>query len=158
MVAPSKYLGNRLSSYGRKLKFIFGVTDANGLVASGRDIIFEGAGLKAEYSINAQGNSLPRPRFQTYTFYFREPKGMSAYDFQKLLSDLTAIKIRTTYIKGSFGVLNSVSMESTQPVSLNSPDQVGWLEKCQCEKGYTGLQCEKCDRGYTRLNKGPYGK
>ena len=124
-----------------------------------RDFVLEGSGLKAEFPINAQGNVIPRSRFESYEFTLTEPAGMSPYLFQRLLTDLTAIKIRMTYGR-TIGVIDMVDMVTTKDVSLNTADQVTWLEQCTCEKGYTGIQCEKCDNGYTRANSkdGKYGK
>jgi len=160
LVAPRQYLGDRLGSYARKLTFVLGVTELQqGWDDIKKDFILEGAGLKAEFPITAQGNGVPKPRFEEYTFILKEPKGMSVFDFQKLLNDLTAIKIRVTYGR-VIGVIDSISMEATKPASINSLQQVDWEEQCRCKKGYTGIQCEKCDSGYTRENakEGKYGK
>ena len=160
LVAPKQYLGDRLGSYARKLTFVLGVTELQqGWDDIRKDFILEGAGLKAEFPITAQGNGAPKPRFEEYTFVLKEPKGMGVFDFQKLLNDLTAIKIRVTYGR-VIGVIDSISMEATKPASINSLQQVDWEEQCRCKKGYTGIQCEKCDSGYTRENakEGKYGK
>ena len=124
-----------------------------------KDFILEGSGLKAEYPINSQGNVVPRSRFERYIFTLKEPKGMSPFLFQKLLSELTAIKIRMTYGR-TIGVIDSVSMVATKPASINALEQVNWVEQCTCQKGYTGIQCEKCDYGYTRASakEGKFGK
>ena len=152
LVAPRKYLGNRLSSYARKLSIVLGVTELQpGWNDTTKDIILEGAGLKVEFPITAQGNAEPKQRFERYTFILKEPEGMSVFDFQKLLNELTAIKIRVTYGR-VIGVIDSISMEATMPASINSLEQVDWEEQCRCKKGYTGNQCEKCDSGYTREN------
>lgn len=160
LVAPKEYLGKRLSSYGREFSFVLGVTEVQpGWDDIKKDFILEGAGLKAEFPIIAQGNPVPKPRFERYNFILKEPQGMSVFDFQKLLNDLTAIKIRVTYGR-MIGVVDSISMEATKPASLNSLQQVNWEEQCKCKTGYTGIQCEKCDSGYTRENSkdGKYGK
>ena len=160
LVAPKTYLGNRLGSYGREFSFVLGVTEVEpGWDDITKDFILEGAGLKAEFRITAHGNPVPKPRFERYKFILKEPKGMSVFNFQKLLNDLSAIKIRVTYGR-VIGVIDSIAMEATRPASINSLQQVNWEEQCKCKKGYTGIQCEKCDSGYTRENSrdGRYGK
>lgn len=155
LVAPRSYLGNRLSSYAKTFKFRYGtyLRQENEVPQTSRnDIIFEGAGLTATYELTDQGNILPEGRFVPYNYKLIEPEGMTTFNFQRLLSDLTAIKIRMTYFPGSLRrkVLDDVALESTTYISRNSPEQVSWSEKCECERGYTGDQCEKCDFGYTR--------
>lgn len=161
MVAPSRYLGDRLSSYAKKFFFTFGIhRSSDDVTTSSEDIIFEGAGLKASYNIMNQNNEKPKARFVRFNYKLVEPEGMSAFDFQKLLSNLSAIKIRVTFLKNIQSAIDDVQMESTQYVSLNSPEQVTWKEKCQCKPGYTGEQCERCSPGYTRetVGSGPLGK
>lgn len=160
VVAPKAYLGNRLSSYAKEFSFVLGVTELQpGWDDIKRDFILEGAGLKAEFPITAQANPAPKPRFEKYSFILKEPNGMSVFDFQKLLNDLSAIKIRVTYGRIT-GVIDSISMETAMPASINSLQSVNWEEQCKCKKGYTGIQCEKCASGFTRENNkdGQYGK
>lgn len=164
MVAPRTYLGDRLSSYAKTFKFTYGTSleDGEVLRTSRSDIIFEGAGLYASYEITDQGNREPEGKFVTFNYKLVEPPGMNTFDFQRLLSDLTAIKIRMTYFPGSLRrkALDDIMLESTQYVSINAQDQVTWKEKCECERGYTGEQCEKCDFGYTRAagKPDPFGR
>jgi len=161
-VAPQRYLGDRLTSYTKVLSFVYGIFIRKGdptPTISRKDIILEGSGLRATYEISAQGNKVPADRFITYKFRLVEPEGMTAFNFQRLLSDLKALKIRVTYLQRR-GAIDNIQLESTQYVSLNSPEQVTWQEKCQCKQGYTGNHCKQCDAGFTRApgTKAPYGK
>ncbi|XP_066935737.1 laminin subunit gamma-1-like [Clytia hemisphaerica] len=163
MVAPSRYLGDKLSSYAKNFAFTYGIyrePEDPEIVTSREDIIFEGAGMTATYEITSQNNERPKGRFVKFNYKLVEPSGMTTFNFQKLLSDLTAIKIRTTFLKNRRFAIDDVNMESTQYVSLNSLDQVTWKEKCQCQVGYAGEQCEKCQPGFTRENvgSGPLGR
>lgn len=162
-VAPRRYLGDRLSSYTKVFSFLYGVfkqhTDSDP-ESSRKDIILEGGGLTAMYEITDQGNPKPTDRFINFKFRLVEPPGMTTFNFQRLLSDLRAIKIRVTYLAGRRGAIDDVRLESTQFVSLNSPEQVTWQEECTCKQGYGGTQCKKCDVGFTRSDgtKAPYGR
>ena len=157
LVAPQRFLGDRLSSYAKKFGFTYGIyrepSDPE-IVTSREDIIFEGAGLTATYEITAQNNERPKGRFVKFNYRMLEPSGMSTFNFQKLLSDLTAIKIRVTFLDNRQFAIDDVLLESTQYISLSSPQQVSWKEKCQCQVGYSGEQCERCSPGFTRENVG----
>ncbi|KXJ22558.1 Laminin-like protein epi-1 [Exaiptasia diaphana] len=37
----------------------------------------------------------------------------------------------------------------------SSVEEVNSVEQCVCPSPYTGLSCQKCARGYTRLKPGP---
>lgn len=162
-VAPYRYLGNKLSSYGKTFKFTYGIfrhINDPEIVTGPNDIIFEGAGMSASYDVTSQNNERPKARFVKFEYKLVEPVGMSTFDFQKLLSDLTAIKIRVTFLRNRRAAIDTILLQSTQFISLNSPEQVTWQEKCECQEGYAGDQCEKCSVGYTRetLGSGPLGK
>jgi len=162
-VAPRRYLGDRLTSYTKFLTFMYGVFKQKidpEPEPSRKDIIIEGAGLTASYEITDQGNSKPTDRFIDFRFQLIEPPGMTTFDFQRLLSDVTALKIRVTYLPGRRGAIDNIKLESTQFVSLNSPEQVTWQEECECKQGYKGAQCKECDVGYTRAQGtvAPYGR
>lgn len=162
-VAPYRYLGNKLSSYAKTLRFTYGVfrhINDPEIVTRRDDIILEGAGMSATYEITSQNNERPKARFVKFEYKLIEPEGMSTFNFQKLLSDLTAIRIRVTFLKDRKAAIDSISLDSTQYISVNSPEQVTWQEKCECQEGYIGEQCDKCALGYTRetLGSGPLGK
>lgn len=153
-LAPGRYLGNRLSSYAKLLTFKYGIfrqPNDEEVESSTTDIVLEGSGMTASYAINSQNNPLPKDRFVTYNFRLVEPKGVSTFDFQRILSDLKALKIRVTYLSGRRGAIDRISLESTQYLSVNSPEQVTWQESCTCEQGYKGNLCEQCSSGYTRV-------
>lgn len=163
LVAPSRFLGDRLSSYAKKFGFTYGIyrePEDPAIITSREDIIFEGAGLTATYEITSQNNERPKGRFVKFAYNLVEPSGMSTFNFQKLLSDLTAIKIRVTFLDNRQFAIDDILLESTQYISLNSPEQVTWKEKCQCQVGYSGDQCERCSPGFTRetVGSGALGK
>ncbi|XP_047134254.1 laminin subunit gamma-1 [Hydra vulgaris] len=163
MVAPKKFLGNRLSSYAKSFSFLYGIFLQNGdpdLQTSDKDIIFEGDGEVAYFSISHQNNNKPAGRFINFEYILLEPEGMPTFDFQKLLSNVTAIKIRVTYLYPRSGAINDIMLESTQYVSPDSDGQVFWQEKCVSKQGHTGDLSENCEIGYNRAEpgSGPFGK
>uniref|UniRef100_A0A8C5X712 Laminin subunit gamma 1 n=1 Tax=Malurus cyaneus samueli TaxID=2593467 RepID=A0A8C5X712_9PASS len=155
-VAPRKFLGNQVLSYGQNLTFSFRV-DRRDTRLSAEDLVLEGAGLRVSVPLIAQGNSYPSENTQTYTFRLHEAAdypwrpALSAFEFQKLLHNLTSIKIRGTYSERS-KLLNRVSQKRGQthlpPVWASSlgygkenvlKDMVG-CRKCK--------RCELCDDAY----------
>ncbi|NWX38192.1 LAMC1 protein, partial [Notiomystis cincta] len=159
-VAPRKFLGNQILSYGQNLTFSFRV-DRQDTRLSAEDLVLEGAGLRVSLPLIAQGNSYPTENVQTYTFRLHEAAdypwrpALTAFEFQKLLNNLTSIKIRGTYSERSAGHLDDVTITSARPAP-GVP--VAWVESCSCPVGYEGQFCERCTAGYRRESPslGPY--
>ncbi|KFQ19837.1 Laminin subunit gamma-1, partial [Merops nubicus] len=159
-VAPRKFLGNQVLSYGQNLTFTFRV-DRRDTRLSAEDLVLEGAGLRVSVPLIAQGNSYPSENALTYTFRLHEATdypwrpALTAFEFQKLLHNLTSIKIRGTYSERSAGHLDDVTISSARP---GPGVPVPWVESCSCPAGYEGQFCERCSFGYRRETPslGPY--
>ncbi|KFR14673.1 Laminin subunit gamma-1, partial [Opisthocomus hoazin] len=159
-VAPRKFLGNQVLSYGQNLTFSFRV-DRRDTRLSAEDLVLEGAGLRVSVPLIAQGNPYPSENALTYTFRLHEATdypwrpALTAFDFQKLLHNLTSIKIRGTYSERSAGHLDDVTITSARP---GPGVPVAWVESCSCPVGYEGQFCERCSSGYRRETPslGPY--
>ncbi|KFU87396.1 Laminin subunit gamma-1, partial [Chaetura pelagica] len=159
-VAPRKFLGNQVLSYGQNLTFSFRV-DRRDTRLSAEDLVLEGAGLRVSVPLIAQGNAYPSENALTYTFRLHEATdypwrpALTAFDFQKLLQNLTSIKIRGTYSERSAGHLDDVTITSARP---GPGVPVAWVESCSCPAGYEGQFCERCSPGYRRETPslGPY--
>lgn len=154
--APDKFLGERRSSYGQLFGFTFRVAATEGVQVQPGDIILEAEnGVKVSARLNAQNNPVPSASFQNYVFRLHEDPSLGwepllrGFDFQKLLTSLTAIKIRMNYAPQGTGLIDNVFMESAVylPQSLS---RVPWVEECSCPAPYTGNNCEQCSVGYTR--------
>lgn len=78
--------------------------------------MLEGAGLRVAVPLIAQGNSYPSESPLSYVFRLHEATdypwrpSLSPFEFQKLLQNLTAIKIRGTYSEKSAGHLGNVKI------------------------------------------------
>ncbi|KFV16423.1 Laminin subunit gamma-1, partial [Pterocles gutturalis] len=159
-VAPRKFLGNQVLSYGQNLTFSFRV-DRRDTRLSAEDVVLEGAGLRVSVPLIAQGNPYPSENALTYTFRLHEATdypwrpALTAFEFQKLLHNLTSIKIRGTYSERSAGHLDDVTITSARP---GPGVPVTWVESCSCPAGYEGQFCERCSSGYRRETPslGPY--
>ncbi|KAJ8357310.1 hypothetical protein SKAU_G00201040 [Synaphobranchus kaupii] len=152
-LAPDKFLGNQLLSYGQNLTLNFRV-DRRDTRLSAEDVVLEGSGLRVAVPLIAQGNAYPSENMQTYVFRLHDTTdypwrpSLTHSDFQKLLHNLTAIKIRGTYSERSAGYLDDVTLMSARRGPGTQP--AGWVERCTCPQGYVGQFCEQCALGYRR--------
>ncbi|XP_008432897.1 laminin subunit gamma-2 isoform X2 [Poecilia reticulata] len=67
--------------------------------------------------------------------------------FQKLLQNLTAIKIRATFGEDGRGYLDNVNLVSAR---RGDGAAAGWVQTCTCPPGYEGDFCERCSPGFRR--------
>ena len=153
-VAPQHFLGDQKFSYNKYLKFKLRV-NSDSSRASRDDVVIEGNGMRISAPIFAQGNRLPNAQVQEFAFRLHEhptfqwsPR-METVVFQKILANVTAIRIRATYAPNGVGVLDDVVLESARRSNdLNNP--APWVEECTCPTGYVGQFCESCEPGYRR--------
>lgn len=151
--APVKFLGDRKFAYNRNLSFSLQVNGDNPL-STLEDIIIEGNGIRISSPIFGQGNPFPASHRNYYTFRLNEDMGygwtpqMSNRDFISLLSNITAIKIKTTYTMSGSGSIDDIVLET----ALQSPgmehERASWVETCTCPTGYDGQHCDSCAPGY----------
>ncbi|KAK1329285.1 hypothetical protein QTO34_011466 [Cnephaeus nilssonii] len=128
---------------------------------SAEDVVLEGAGLRVSVPLIAQGNSYPSETTVKYVFRLHEATDypwrptLTPFEFQKLLNNLTSIKIRGTYSERSAGYLDDVTLASAHP---GPGVPATWVETCTCPVGYGGQFCEMCISGYRRETPslGPY--
>uniref|UniRef100_A0A8C6UXE1 Laminin, gamma 2 n=1 Tax=Neogobius melanostomus TaxID=47308 RepID=A0A8C6UXE1_9GOBI len=100
-------------------------------------------------------HSVPCGQKQFYTLRLEESQWspqLSSFTFQKLLHNLTAIKIRATFGHSGRGYLDNVSLVSARPDVGTVP--AGWVRSCRCPAGLEGAQCERCVQGYRRSESG----
>uniref|UniRef100_A0AAR2M094 Uncharacterized protein n=1 Tax=Pygocentrus nattereri TaxID=42514 RepID=A0AAR2M094_PYGNA len=153
-VAPAKFLGNHLLSYGQNLTLNFRV-ERRDTRLSAEDVVLEGAGFRVAVPLIAQGNAYPGEQMQTFVFRLHQTtdyswKPMLKHgEFQKLLHNLTSIKIRGTYSERSAGYLDNASLVTARR-GPGTPAR--WVEKCNCPQGYVGQHCGQCAVGYRRSN------
>ncbi|XP_055498120.1 laminin subunit gamma-1-like [Leucoraja erinacea] len=151
-VAPAKFLGNQMLSYGQNLSFTF-YLERGGSYPSVEDIILEGASQTLSIQVNVQNNPMPSTHKHKYNYRLHEgleygwKPFITSFEFQRVLSDLKAIKIRGTYTIRSPGHIDNVVLHTAQP-GIGKPAQ--WVERCTCPTGHEGRFCEKCASDYTR--------
>uniref|UniRef100_A0A8C0WK76 Laminin subunit gamma-1 n=1 Tax=Castor canadensis TaxID=51338 RepID=A0A8C0WK76_CASCN len=178
-IAPAKFLGNQVLSYGQNLSFSFRV-DRRDTRLSAEDLVLEGAGLRVSVPLIAQGNSYPSETTVKYIFRLHEATdypwrpALSPFEFQKLLNNLTSVKIRGTYNErsvcncrdntagphcekcgdGYYGDSTVGTSSDCQPCPCPGGSSCAVVPKTKevvctnCPTGTTGKRCELCDDGY----------
>ncbi|XP_072219457.1 laminin subunit gamma-2 [Leuresthes tenuis] len=150
--APEPYLGNQLLSYGQNLYFSLRL-DRGVRHPSVNDVILEGAGLRVAASLGDLRSIVPCAQKISYSFRLDEQPGsrwrpqLSSLQFQTLLQNLTAIKIRVTFGEKGRGYLDNVKLVSARP---GGGDPARWVQTCSCPLGHEGGFCERCSAGFRR--------
>ncbi|XP_034411425.1 LOW QUALITY PROTEIN: laminin subunit gamma-2 [Cyclopterus lumpus] len=152
LFAPAPYLGNQLLSYGQNFSFSLRL-DRGVRHPSTNDVVLEGAGLRAAASLGDLRSIVPCGQKRNYSFRLDEQPGsrwrpqLSASQFQTLLQNLTAIKIRGTFGENGRGYLANVRLVTARRAD-GTPAR--WVQTCSCPPGYEGEFCEQCSDGFRR--------
>jgi len=165
-VAPEKFLGDQQKSYGQMLSFDLKMREDEPSVASGssgedysrprprlsrQDVVLQSKDHTVGITINAQGNPEPNYRWQTFKYMLHEANEfvpqISAFEFQKMLFELTALKIRSSYAQGTRVHLDNVRLETA--VFGGDGEVADWVEEC-VQDGYAPGIMNSCQEGYTR--------
>ena len=110
------------------------------------DVIIEGDGMRSSAPIFAQSNPVPRTVTQNYKLRLHEHANyqwlpiLSAMDFQKLLSNITSIKIRGTYTSGGIYVTFQFHTIGHAHTVVIAPKNNSQFSMSQWVNGY----CYKC--------------
>uniref|UniRef100_A0A183CLT8 Basement membrane proteoglycan n=1 Tax=Globodera pallida TaxID=36090 RepID=A0A183CLT8_GLOPA len=155
---PQKFLGDKVTAYGGKLRYTFRFSGSGSLNADA-DVIIRGNNIQLQYSNRQQvhadrDNSVEIPITE---LGWRHSNGVSASREQLMmvLADLDGLLIKMSYMR-------ECSQASLVSVSLDNADAYGAgetasdVEQCQCPSGYIGTSCEDCAPGYSRTGGGPY--
>ncbi|KAF2985546.1 hypothetical protein EK904_002761 [Melospiza melodia maxima] len=73
---------------------------------------------------------------------------LSAFSFQRLLSNLSSLHLRVSHGLGRGRLsLSQVQLTSARP---GPGPRAGWVEECTCPTGYSGQFCQSCAPGFKR--------
>ncbi|KAM7033792.1 laminin subunit gamma-3 isoform 1-T1 [Acridotheres tristis] len=153
-LAPEKFLQNQRLSYGQLLSLLLGVENGTrtetGVPLLKVQLLLEGEGMEITMP---SSKSQPQHGKQAVTFRLHEAEEgaeplLSAFSFQRLLSNLTALRLRVSPgpVRGRLA-LSKVQLTSARP---GPGRRAGWVEECTCPMGYTGQFCQSCAPGFKR--------
>uniref|UniRef100_A0A8C6M1M2 Laminin subunit gamma 3 n=1 Tax=Nothobranchius furzeri TaxID=105023 RepID=A0A8C6M1M2_NOTFU len=148
---PEKFLGHQVNSYGQLLSITF-TSEAPELLPDHVTLILQGSGitllaeLSSEPGLSHDPGLTPR---RSFIVRYQNPH-LSAFEFQHLLYNLTALKISNAGGHNYTSQLAGVTLTSASIASHpNSPPAL-WVESCSCPRGLAGQFCERCTQGFTR--------
>lgn len=130
-LAPADFLGNQLHSYGQNLTFDLRLVDLNhqqtyvqAVRPSRKDIVLHSVQYNLEVYMPIYGsgssarNQLPSHETQSFAFKLDQYSGwmptLASHDFQRMLTNLSSIKIRGSYVPSSRAILSRLSLDSAQ--------------------------------------------
>ncbi|XP_059149479.1 laminin subunit alpha-1-like [Physella acuta] len=159
-VAPSAYLGNRISSYGGMLKFslmfnldrklrrgefledpTFILQGYNKTICSEKTLVLEDVEHKMSIRLHEDNWR-----------HLHNNRPVSREEFMTVLYDLQRLLIRATFHTTQDTVyLKDVILDVASPTVMDG-SSLKSVEQCQCPEGYAGLSCESCKPGWRRVN------
>lgn len=154
---PSKFTGNKVNSYGGYLSFQLEYTFHQRLGSGYQDADIELISGDSRFYMFLQSYPLPG-EINVYNISlvessFRQIDGASPTreTFLKAFASLDAILIRATHYSympivtlGRLSMDTAVDWDTHQKVAVE-------VEQCSCPDGYSGLSCEECVPGYSRV-------
>ncbi|XP_068395211.1 basement membrane-specific heparan sulfate proteoglycan core protein isoform X3 [Eschrichtius robustus] len=159
---PSRFLGDKVTSYGGELRFTVTQRPQPGSTPLHRQplVVLQGNNIILEHH-SSQEPSPSQP--STFTVPFREqawqrPDGQPATREHLLmaLADIDTLLIQASYTqRPAESRVSGISMDVAVPEDTGQ-DPALEVEQCTCPPGYRGPSCQDCDTGYTRMPSGLY--
>ncbi|XP_036699513.1 basement membrane-specific heparan sulfate proteoglycan core protein isoform X6 [Balaenoptera musculus] len=159
---PSRFLGDKVTSYGGELRFTVTQRPQPGSAPLHRQplVVLQGNNIILEHH-SSQEPSPGQP--STFTVPLREqawqrPDGQPATREHLLmaLADIDTLLIQASYTqRPAESRVSGISMDVAVPEDTGQ-DPALEVEQCTCPPGYRGPSCQDCDTGYTRMPSGLY--
>jgi laminin gamma 1 len=158
LLLPNEYLGNKRLSFNSELEIELKLENSQDSFRNMRikDLVIE----NSNENLEIHGQLVPSNSFQKFTFRLNHLSNwhqrLSQERFQRLISNITSIKIRMNYnynIEDT--VIKSITLQDATLIDNfnTNDDQIAThIEQCKCPEGYTGQFCDQCKSGYKREN------
>ncbi|ESO88858.1 hypothetical protein LOTGIDRAFT_125410, partial [Lottia gigantea] len=154
---PPRFRGDKVTSYGGRLKFTLEYNTAADSGQKYMDVDLEI--ISNNQRIYLLLNPSPNPQeTNTYDILLREESFRmldgstpSRGSFLAMLAKIDGMLIRATHHSMMDSItLRDLSMEIAVP-GPNGRRRAPEVESCTCPEGYTGLSCQECAAGYLRV-------
>ena len=152
---PPRFRGSQVASYGGSLKFLlsYSAIASRGRSYQDSDVVLVSGDETLYTNLRSVTEAPTRHEIQLVESSFRQIDGTSPTreTFLNVLAKLDAILVRATYHTSmQRSALRDVSLDTA--VTYNTGQEIASLvEYCSCPTGYTGLSCEECVAGYSRV-------
>ncbi|XP_038076283.1 basement membrane-specific heparan sulfate proteoglycan core protein-like isoform X2 [Patiria miniata] len=157
---PPKFRGDQVTAYGGFLRYTISYDAAvEGQQYGESDVEIYGNNIRLIYYDRAlQPRETRTNTIQLIEDNFRRPDQAPATRkfFLMALADVEYILIRATFHSEMLSTrIRDISMDIAVPENTGQPQAMS-VEDCQCPDGYTGLSCEDCAVGFSRVDQGLY--
>ncbi|KAJ8374971.1 hypothetical protein SKAU_G00055510 [Synaphobranchus kaupii] len=161
---PSKFQGNKLLSYGGKLRYAvaFFALDGTGLVNFEPQVLIRGGHLRKVVIYldmptpeNGVKTSQEVPLIEHKWKYFNSvsDQAVSHSDFMSVLSNVEYVIVKASYGSGmQQSRISNITLDTAVEAEEGplGAEQARFIEMCECPSGYAGLSCQECVPGYHR--------
>ncbi|XP_043765072.1 basement membrane-specific heparan sulfate proteoglycan core protein isoform X5 [Cervus elaphus] len=159
---PSRFLGDKVTSYGGELRFTVTQRPQPGSAPlHGQPlVVLQGNNIVLEHHTSQEPSS-GQPSTFTVPFWeqaWKRPDGQPATREHLLmaLADVDTLLIQASYTqRPAESRISGISMDVAVPEDTGQ-DPALEVEQCACPPGYRGPSCQDCDAGYTRMPSGLY--
>ncbi|XP_034337833.2 basement membrane-specific heparan sulfate proteoglycan core protein isoform X5 [Magallana gigas] len=168
---PGEFLGDRLTSYGGILRYdiYYSLGRELSRILDQSDVIMRGNGITLYHRSSTIAVADGRTRFEVPLLPNAWTKGdmprrgdtpvfeyASREDLMMVLENVDYIYVRSHYDASmALTRIGNVELSSGARESTGLGRAV-YVEKCECPPGYSGLSCQDCAPGYTRVQSGRY--
>ncbi|XP_022668849.1 basement membrane-specific heparan sulfate proteoglycan core protein-like isoform X5 [Varroa destructor] len=157
---PERFLGRKTLAYGGELRVKLRYEGGGIYRDQEPDIILVGtrATLQHRFADKLSGMFAQQLTVRMFESSFVKADGLPSRreDFMLVLANLQAILIKATYVDDTeLAALVEVSLDIAVPSNTGQALALS-VEQCRCPRGYRGLSCEACERGFTRSASGSF--